>query len=199
MLSVAPVQIKRKSNLAFIQDSAPCWDTFTIPSLVPAGPGPETPIYIPAVTQVRTAPVACSCPLPSFLQPPVMSVISPILVTAFLNTDVNWQIAKFWCTAYLNCLVSIAIHLKSHWGLLSPLGDTNKFMPAFKEWMSRVTSYFIEMIFWNLLLLVREGQQCHPSQQYCEGEITHCLSAPHILGLLLKHPVLTREKGTTVS
>lgn len=51
-------------------------------------------------------------------------------------------------------------------------------MPAFKMWMSQVTSYFIEMIFWNVLLLVREEQQHHPSQQYYKGVITLSVSSP---------------------
>jgi len=60
MLSVAPVQIKRKSKLGLYQNSALCWATFTIPSLVSAGPGPETSTYISGVPQARAAPVTCS-------------------------------------------------------------------------------------------------------------------------------------------
>lgn len=56
------------------------------------------------------------------------------------------------------------------------------------------------MVFWKLLLLVREEQQCHLSQQYCEGEIAHCRAAFHISNLLFEVcSADSREKGTTVS
>lgn len=91
MLSAAPLQIKRKPDLAAIQGSVLCWDVFTIPSLMSAGPASETPTSILTVTQVRTAPVTCSYPLSSFLQLLAVFVLSPIQVTAVLNADVNWS------------------------------------------------------------------------------------------------------------